>query len=86
MQVDPVDYLAVGGEGAEFRLIVPGERSLLTFLSCNLNFERLFSAVAQYLSVETRKSVDVRTLLMLRYIGAVLFSRDTPPNGDGVVC
>ena len=70
MQADLDDYWAVGGEGAEFRRVVPGARSLLKLLSGNSKLERLFSAAAQVLSDETRKSVDVRTLLMLRYNGA----------------
>ena len=69
VQSDPVDYWAMGGEGAEFRRVVPGARSLLKFLSDNSKLERLFTA-AQILSDETRKFVDVRTLLMLRYNGA----------------
>ena len=61
---------AVGGEGAEFRRVVPGERSLLKFMFGNLKFKRLFSAVAEDLSDETRKFVDVTTLFILRYSGA----------------
>ena len=35
VQADLVDFWAVGGEGAEFRCVVPGERSLLKFLLGN---------------------------------------------------
>ena len=86
MQADLDDYWAVGGGGAEFRRVVPGERSLLKLLLGNLNFKRLFSAVAEDLSDETRKSVDVPTLFILRYSGAAFILKGYTPNGDGVVC
>ena len=57
MQADLDDYWAVGGGGVEF-------------MFGNLKFKRLFNAVAGDLSDETRKSVDVPTLFMLRYSGA----------------
>ena len=69
MDTSPIEYWAEGGDGAEFRRVVPGARSLLKCLSGNAKLERLFSAAGQVLSDETRKSVDVRTLLMLRYNG-----------------
>ena len=50
VEADPVDYWAAGGEGAEFRRVVPGARSLLKLLSGNSKLERLFSAAAQMLS------------------------------------
>ena len=61
MQADLVDFWAVGGEGAEFRCVVPGERSLLKCLYSNLKCKRLFTAVVQHLSDKIRKSVDVPT-------------------------
>ena len=48
VQADLVDYWAVGGEGAEFRRVVPGARSLLKFLSGNSKLERLFSQLLKF--------------------------------------
>ena len=80
LDAHPLEYWAEGGEVAEFRRVVPGARSLLKFLSGNATLERLFSAAGQILSDETRKSVDSRTLLMLRYNGAPCGLRGYMPN------
>ena len=85
VQGDLGDYWTVGGEGAEFRRVVPGERSLLKF--CFL-IKKLSVDSVRFRKICGMRRANRLTCRRFSYCataGRLLFRRHKPPNGDAVI-